>query len=132
LLLAFAVVESVIAIVAAIALAVLSYTFFAQRREEFGILHAMGHSRRWLVLRTVGEAVSVVAVAWLIGAAVCGVGLVYMQANVYAPKGLTLDFFNPAPWLFTLPMPLAVVAVSAGLVAWMLARLDPVSIIERR
>jgi hypothetical protein len=132
LLLAFAVVESVIAIVAAIALAVLSYTFFAQRREEFGILHAMGHSRRWLVLRTVGEAVSVVVVAWLIGAAVCGVGLVYMQANVYAPKGLTLDLFNPAPWLFTLPMPLAVVAVSAGLVAWMLARLDPVSIIERR
>ena len=132
LLLAFAVVESVIAIVAAIALAVLSYTFFAQRREEFGILHAMGHSRRWLVLRTVGEAVSVVAVAWLIGAVVCAAGMVYMQANVYAPRGLTLDFFNPSPWLFTLPMPLAVVAVSAGLVAWMLARLDPVSIIERR
>jgi ABC-type antimicrobial peptide transport system permease subunit len=132
LLLAFAAVESVIAIVAAIALAVLSYTFFAQRREEFGILHAMGHSRRWLVLRTVGEAVSVVAVAWLIGAAVCGVGLVYMQANVYAPRGLTLDLFNPAPWLFTLPMPLAVVAVSGGLVAWMLARLDPVAVIERR
>jgi len=132
LLLAFAVVESVIAIVAAIALAILSYTFFAQRREEFGILHAMGHSRRWLVLRTVGEAVSVVAVAWLVGAAVCAAGLVYMQTNVYAPKGLTLDFFNPAPWLFTLPLPLAVVAVSGGLVAWMLARLDPVSIIERR
>jgi ABC-type antimicrobial peptide transport system permease subunit len=83
LLLAFAVVESVIAIVAAIALAVLSYTFFAQRREEFGILHAMGHSRRWLVLRTVGEAVSVVAVAWLIGAVVCAAGMVYMQANAW-------------------------------------------------
>jgi hypothetical protein len=55
-----------------------------------------------------------------------------MQANVYAPKGLTLDLFNPAPWLFTLPMPLAVTAVSTGLVAWMLSRLDPVSVIERR
>jgi ABC-type antimicrobial peptide transport system permease subunit len=118
--------------VAAIALAVLSYTFFAQRREEFGILYAMGHSRAWLVLRTVGEATSVVAVAWLIGAAMCGIGLVYMQANVYAPKGLVLDVFNTAPWLFTLPMPLAVVAVSGGLVAWMLSRLDPVSVIEER
>jgi hypothetical protein len=43
-----------------------------------------------------------------------------------------VDFLNPAPWLFTLPMPLAVVAVSTGLVAWTLSRLDPVSIIERR
>jgi ABC-type lipoprotein release transport system permease subunit len=132
LLLAFAVAESIIAIVAAIALAVLSYTFFAQRREEFGILHAMGHSRAWLVLRTVGEATSVVAVAWLIGAAMCGTGLVYMQTNVYAPKGLVLDVFNTAPWLFTLPMPLAVVTVSGGLVAWMLSKLDPVAVIERR
>jgi ABC-type antimicrobial peptide transport system permease subunit len=132
MLLLFAIVEGVIALVAAFALAVLSYTFFAQRREEFGILHAMGHSRHWLVVRTVGEAVSVVAVAWLLGAAACVAGLAYMQTNVYAPKGLTLDLFSPAPWLFTLPMPLAVVAVSGGLVAWMLARLDPVSIIERR
>jgi ABC-type lipoprotein release transport system permease subunit len=132
MLLLFAIVEGVIAVVAAIALAVLSYTFFAQRREEFGILHAMGHSRPWLVVRTLGEAVSIVAVAWLLGAAVCLAGLVYMQTNVYAPKGLALDLFSPAPWLFTLPMPLAVVAVSGGLVGWMLARLDPVSIIERR
>jgi hypothetical protein len=29
-------------------------------------------------------------------------------------------------------MPLAVVAVSTGLVAWTLSRLDPVSIVERR
>jgi hypothetical protein len=59
-------------------------------------------------------------------------GLAYVHAGVYVPKGLTLNFFNPVPWLFTLPMPLAVVAVSGGLVAWMLSRLDPVSIIERR
>ena len=132
LLLAFAVVEGVIAIVAAIALAVLSYTFFTQRREEFGILHAIGYGRLWLVLRTVREATSAVAVAWLIGAAMCGIGLIYMQTSVYAPKGLTLDFFNAGPWLFTLPMPLAVVAVGAGLVTWMLSRLDSVAIIERR
>jgi ABC-type lipoprotein release transport system permease subunit len=125
-------VESVIAVIAAIALAVLSYVFFTQRREEFGILHAMGHSRAWLVLRTVRETASAVAVAWLMGATVCMAGLVYMQVGVYAPIGLTLDLLNPAPWLFTLPMPLAVVAASAGLVTWMLSRLDPVSIIQRR
>jgi putative ABC transport system permease protein len=127
-----AIVESVIALVAAAALGILSYVFFAQRREEFGILHAMGRRRLWLVLRTVRETVASITVAWLIGAAVCMAGLVYMQVSVYTPIGLALDLFNPAPWLFTLPMPLTVVIVSTGLVAWMLSRLDPVAVIERR
>ena len=126
------IVESVIAVVAAVALAILSYTFFTQRRDEFGILHAVGHSRQWLMLRTLWESSSVVAVAWLLGAVLCGIGLICMQAAVFAPKGMTFNVFNPAPWVFTLPMPVAVVAVSTGLVARMLRRLDPVSIIERR
>jgi len=128
----FGVVESLIAVVAAVAMAVLSYVFFVQRRDEFGILHAIGRSQPWLVMRTVGETVSVVTLAWLIGAAMCGAGLAYMQTALYAPRGLALDFLNPTPWLFTLPMPLAVVVVSGGLVARMLSRLDPVSVIERR
>ncbi len=132
LLALFGVVESIIAVVAAIALAGLSYTFFVQRREEFGILHAMGCSRWWLVLRTAKETVSVVGVAWLLGAVICGIGLIYMQTCLFAPKGLSLDFFSPAPWLFTLPIPLAVVAVSTGMIARMLSRLDPVSVIEKR
>ncbi len=132
LLALFGVVESVMAIVAAIALAGLSYTFFVQRREEFGILHAMGCSRWWLVLRTAKETVSVVGVAWLLGAVICGIGLVYVQTCLFAPKGLSLDFFNPAPWLFTLPIPIAVLAVTTGTIARTLAKLDPVSIIERR
>jgi ABC-type antimicrobial peptide transport system permease subunit len=127
-----AAVEGAIALIAAIALGVLSYIFFLQRREEFGTLHAMGHGRLRLVLRTVKETVSTVAVAWLIGAVVCVAGLVYIQIGIYAPIGLTLDLLSPAPWLFTLPMPLTVVAVSAGLVVWTLSRLDPVSVIERR
>jgi len=132
MLLLFAAVESIIALVAAIALAALNYIFFAQRREEFGTLHALGRSRPWLVLRTVKETGSAVAVAWLIGAAVCVAGLVCAQATIYAPRGLSLDFFNPVPWLFTLPIPLAVIVVGAGTIARTLSRLDPVAVIERR
>ena len=132
LLFIFAAVVGVVAVVAAIALAVLSYIFFSQRQQEFGTLHAIGHSRRWLVRRTVGETATVVAVAWLIGAMVCLAGLVCMQIGLYAPKGLSLHLFDPGPWLLTLPLPLAVVAVSAALIVWMLSRLDPVTLIERR
>ena len=44
----------------------------------------------------------------------------------------SLDWTNPAPWLFTLPTPIAVVVASAGTVTWTLSKLDPVAIIERR
>jgi ABC-type antimicrobial peptide transport system permease subunit len=128
----FGVVEVIIAIVAAVALAVLSYVFYAQRREEYGILHAIGRSRRWLVLRTVRETASTLGLAWLLSALICGLVLVGVQLGLYAPRGLSLNFFNPAPWLFTLPIPAAVVAASSGLVARMLRKMDPVAVIENR
>jgi putative ABC transport system permease protein len=125
-------VEGIIAAVAVLALAILNFILFTQRRDEFGILHAVGHSRLWLVLRTTRETLSMVVVAWLIGAAMCLVSLLYSQANIYAPAGLSLDLANLTPWLFTLPIPMAVVATSTGTIARTLARLDPVSIVESR
>jgi hypothetical protein len=132
LILTFAALECMIAAVAAIALGTLNHVFFVQRREEFGILSAVGHTRRWLMWRTVGETGSTAGVAWIAGAVLCAIGLLGMQYLVYGPRGLTIDFFNPAPWLLTLPIPLAVVLASVGTIGWMLSRLDPVAIIEKR
>jgi hypothetical protein len=132
LILNFAVVGCVTAIVAAIAMATLNYVFFAQRREEFGILHAVGRSRLWLVLRTMKETGSVITIAWLVGAVICCIGLICFQALVFAPKGLSLNFFNLTPWVLTFPVPIAVVAVGTGTIARTLRRLDPVAVIERR
>ena len=132
LLVMIGILESIIAAVAAVALAILSIVFFIQRRQEYGILRAIGHSKAWLVLRTMKESVSIIMAAWLIGAVLCGIGLVFMQYRMYIPKGLSLNLLNPAPWLFTIPMPIAVITVSTGLVIWMLSKLDPVAIIERR
>jgi ABC-type lipoprotein release transport system permease subunit len=132
LILCFAVVGCVTATVAAIAMATLNYVFFAQRREEFGILHAVGRSRLWLVLRTMKETGGVITIAWLVGAVICCIGLICFQAFVFAPKGLSLNFFNLTPWVLTFPVPIAVVVVGTGTIARTLRRLDPVAIIERR
>jgi ABC-type lipoprotein release transport system permease subunit len=132
LFLLLAAVESIIAFVAATALAALNTIFFAQRREEFGILHAVGRSRLWLILRSAKESGSVIALAWLLGALVSVAALLSLGAAVYAPRGLSLDLADPVPWLFTLPIPLAVVAVGTAITARTLFRLDPVSIVERR
>jgi hypothetical protein len=45
---------------------------------------------------------------------------------------MSLDLTNTTPWLFTLPIPVAVVAASAGTIACALSQLDPVAVIERR
>jgi ABC-type antimicrobial peptide transport system permease subunit len=131
-ILTIALLESVIAIVAASALAVLNYISVSQRRSEFGVLHALGYGRRQLVRRAMGEAVFTTVAAWGLSAALFLVGLVYLQFGVFRPMGLKLNVFNITPWLFTLPIPLAVLAVASATVARLLIRLDPVSIIERR
>ena len=131
-LLTFLLMESVIAAVAAIALAGLNYIFVTQRQAEFGVLNALGFTRLHLVWRVVQETAFTTGAALLLSVALCAVGLLYMQFGLYAPLGLRVDFFNPTPWLFTLPIPVAVLAASAGTIAWVLSRLDPVSIIERR
>jgi ABC-type antimicrobial peptide transport system permease subunit len=132
LALVLAVTEFILAIVTAGALAILNHIFSAQRRDEFGILHAVGHSRTRLIGRTIRENVGIAGAAWLIGAACCSVLLLGAQTIVYAPRGMSLDLTNAVPWLFTIPIPLVVVAASAGTITWALSRLDLVSIIERR
>ena len=92
----------------------------------------MARSRPWLVLRAVKESMSMVGLAWLIGAVICFGGLILAQIIFYASEGVSVDFFNPVPWLFTLPIPLTVIVVSASVIARTLSKLDPVSIIERR
>ncbi len=127
-----ALLESVIALVSAAALAVLNHIFISQRQPEFGVLHALGHGRARLVWRTVQETLFAAGGAWLLSVVLCLLGLVYLQVGVFESLGLRLDLTNLTPWLFTLPIPIAVVAVSTGTTARTLSKLDPVSIIERR
>jgi len=129
---AMTMIESVLAIVAAIGLAVLNHIYSSQRRSEFGVLHALGYGRMQIVRRALGEIAFTTSAAWALSAMVCLAALLFLQFGVYRPLGFSLDPFNPTPWLLTLPIPLAVLAVTAGTVACTLSRLDPVSIIERR
>jgi ABC-type antimicrobial peptide transport system permease subunit len=128
----FSLLEGIIALVAALALAGLNYIFIAQRQAEFGVLNALGFGRLQLVWRTVRETLFTTSVAWVVGLIGCAAILLGLQHALYAPIGLSLNFFNPTPWLYTLPVPVAVLAVSAGAVGWALSRLDPVAVIEKR
>jgi ABC-type lipoprotein release transport system permease subunit len=131
-MLSIALLEGFIALVAAIGLAVLNYVFISQRQAEFAVLHALGYSRRQLVWRVLGETAFTTGIAWGLTAILCLAAILGLRFGVFAPLGLTFDLFNFTPWFYTLPIPMAVLAVTAGTTARTLAKLDAVSIIERR
>ena len=132
MLFTFSLMESIIVLVAALALSGLHYLFVTQRQAEFGLLHALGFLRLQLVGRILREMFFAISAAWFAGLAGCLLILLILQQSIFASAGLKLNFFNPTPWLFTLPVPVTVLLVSAAATTWMLARLDPVAIIERR
>jgi ABC-type lipoprotein release transport system permease subunit len=131
-MLAMALLESVIAIVVALALAVLNHILVSQRRSEFGVLHALGYARRQLVGRVLRETAFTTGIAWGLSATVTLSGMLCLRFVIFAPLGLTFNLFHLAPWLYTLPIPVAVLAVTASTTARSLSGLDPVSIVERR
>jgi ABC-type lipoprotein release transport system permease subunit len=131
-MMSIAMVEFMIAIAAAVGLTVLNYIFTAQRQSEFGVLYALGHERRQLVRRVLRETSFTIVAAWGLSALVALIAMLALRYGVYEPRGLTFDLFDPTPWLYTLPIPLMVLAITAGSTAWTLSKLDPISIIERR
>jgi uncharacterized integral membrane protein len=92
----------------------------------------LGFGRRRLVWRGVRETFHTSDAAWLAAVLLFAAVVLCFQFIVYDTAGIQLNFFNPTPWLFTLPVPAAVTVAVAAALAWMLSRLDPVAIIERR
>jgi ABC-type antimicrobial peptide transport system permease subunit len=127
-----ALLEGVLAIIAAIGLTVLNYIFISQRQSEFGVLHALGYSRLQLVGRVMWETTFTTGIAWGLTAIIGLTGMLFLRNAVFAPLGLTFNLFNISPWLYMLPIPVAVLVVTSGTTARTLSKLDAVSIIERR
>ncbi|HEY47196.1 MAG TPA: ABC transporter permease [Anaerolineae bacterium] len=131
-MMSIAMIEVVIAVAAAVGLVVLNYIYSAQRQSEFGILYALGYGRRQLVSRLGRETSFTTVVAWMLSAVGVLIAMLAVRYGVYEPRGLSFNFFNLTPWLYTLPIPIVVLTVTTGSTAWTLSRLDPISIIERR
>lgn len=131
-MLSMALLEGVLAIIAAIGLTVLNYIFVSQRQSEFGVLHALGYSRLQLVGRVMWETTFTTGIAWGLTAIIGLTGMLFLRTAVFAPLGLTFNLFNISPWLYMLPIPVAVLVVTSGTTARTLSKLDAVSIIERR
>lgn len=104
----------------------------SQRLVEFGLLQALGYTKRQLLKRTLVETVIVLLAGWILGLLVAYGMLNLAKVVLMDPKAFALDTLDPIAYRYTVPIPLAILAV-ASLTVWRrFRRFDPVTVVERR
>jgi ABC-type lipoprotein release transport system permease subunit len=122
--------DFVITSVITICVSCLFYIYFYQRRPEFGLLEALGHTRQMIVGKAFLE-ITVINllgfVCGLISALLCGWAL---NRFVLMERGLPLVLWDQSYIFKLLSTPLIVTLVSLLPVWRMLKKVDPITIIE--
>jgi len=104
----------------------------SQRLVEFGLLQAIGHTRKWLIGRVISESALFVVSGWLLGVLIASGFLVLVKQALMDPNAWALNTFDTRAMLYTLPAPLSIFGVAVLTVFWRFRRFDPVGVVERR
>lgn len=126
------VVIGTLVLVITLMMAMLMNIYQSQRLQEYGLLQALGYTRRQLLSRAMSESVLVVVGGWIIGLVVAFGLLHLVKATMMDPQAFALDPLDRAAFLYTIPVPLAILAASIFTVWSRFRRFDPVSVVERR
>ncbi|MEZ0327032.1 MAG: ABC transporter permease [Fimbriimonas sp.] len=126
------VVIGTLALVITIMMGMLMNIYQSQRLVEFGLLQAIGYTKKQLLRRVLVESVLVVIAGWMIGM-VLGYGLLILaQKLMMEPKSFALDPADPTAFAYTIPIPFAILVVAIATVVLRFRSFDPVGIVERR
>lgn len=126
------VVIATLALVITFMMGMLMNIYQSQRLVEFGLLQALGYTKKQLLMRAVTEAVVVVLVGWIIGLACTFFLLRLAYGLIMEPRAFSLNVFDPQAYAYTIPIPLAILIVAVATVVLRFRRFDPVGVIERR
>ncbi|CUU01468.1 lipoprotein-releasing system permease protein [Armatimonadetes bacterium GBS] len=126
------VVVVVVAFMLATMTGLLANIYFQQRLVEFGLLQAIGYTRRELLFRVSTETIVVVVLGWVVGVLVALGVLFWAKTAVMEPRGLYMEPLDPIAYRYTLPVPLMVLTFALATIGWRLRTFDPVAIVERR
>jgi ABC-type antimicrobial peptide transport system permease subunit len=125
-------VNAMVILVVALMSGMLSNIYFTQRISEFAILSAIGVRRTLLLWHAVSETAVVTAIGWFFGVVLTWLVMSAMRGTVFEPRGMLIDPRDTMAFLSTIPIPIIITAFAVGTIAYRLATLDPVTIIERR
>lgn len=103
-----------------------------QRTVEYGLLQAIGYTKKRLVARALTETALILIGSWVLGAAIAFGLLNFVEKRLFYPRAFMLDPTDVGAYLYTLPVPLAILLVATVTVIGRFRRFDPVAIVERR
>ena len=126
------VVIGALAIVITFMMGMLMNIYQTQRLVEFGLLQAIGYTKKQLLKRVLSESAAVIALGWVLGM-VCTFGLLNV-ANIVlmTPKAFYIDVFDRQAYAYTIPIPFCILVVASFTVILRFRKFDPVGVVERR
>ncbi len=126
------VVIGALAIVITFMMGMLMNIYQTQRLVEFGLLQAIGYTKKQLLQRVLAESAAVITLGWVLGL-ICTYGLLNV-ANVVLmqPKAFFIDVFDRQAYAYTIPIPFCILVVASFTVILRFRKFDPVGVVERR
>lgn len=106
--------------------------YLSQRLVEFGLLQALGYTKRQLLKRVIKESAVVVTMGWILGVGLGYCLLVVVKRTMMDPNAYEIMLNDPVAFQYTLPIPLAIMIVAALTVILRFRNFDPVGVVERR
>jgi len=126
------VVIGTLVIVITLMMGMLINIFLSQRIQEFGLLQALGYTRSKIVGRVVAETLIVVFGGWVLGV-IAAFGLLSAVRKVLMePNAFALNAFDPQAYIYTIPVPCAILLVAVVTVQRRFRTFDPIGVVERR
>ena len=104
----------------------------SQRLVEFGLLQALGYTKKQILRRVFIETGWVLVVGWALGV-VGAIGLLMaVKVTLMDPNAFALATFDPIAIRYTVPVPIAIALIGSFTVWARFRRFDPVGVVERR
>jgi ABC-type antimicrobial peptide transport system permease subunit len=126
------VVIGTLALVITIMMGMLINIYQSQRLVEFGLLQAIGYTKRQLLQRVMRETIWVLVLGWTIGL-LASIGLLKIADWVMMyPHAYALSTVDMVAIRYTIPIPLSILIIATLTVYLRFRRFDPVGVVERR
>jgi len=126
------VVIAALALVITFMMGMLMNIYQSQRLVEFGLLQAIGYTKKQLLRRVLMESVGVIFIGWVVGLAFTFGLLRLANVVLMEPKAYALDVFDRQAYAYTIPIPMAILIVAVATVFLRFRKFDPVGVVERR
>lgn len=119
-------------IVITLMMGMLMNIYQAQRLVEFGLLQAIGFTKKQLLRRVMLETTLVLIFGWILGVFAGLALLSVVKQSMFDPNGFALEPVDFVALRYTVPIPVAIALVATISFILRFRKFDPVGIVERR